>query len=682
MSDHLFDLTDYGIESAELFGGPMLIGLVVIDGGIQSSEMFGASELFEEPPTIISIPSLPKEDDEVLIPMPLCIFVGVIDLTNYSIPSAESFTPTYIPQAIVSQENFGTFRWGMELTALSIPIPENQVGGITIVNVLVYGIATREKFGIANVASLQEKPTLDLSVEKQFPEFVRENHPQFLKFMKAYYEWAESVGNVLHESKSISEYQDIDTTIDDYAEQLFKEFLTYIPRDVLVNRATLLKFVKQFYRAKGTEKSYKFFFRMLYNLNVEFYYPRVDILRASDGKWIQPKTVRVVPVEGDITKLIAQKIRGTSKNCTAFVERMFGIQEGPLFGYELFLNRSSVTGIFLPNEIIEAEVPNATTGKLEYIKARVAPIPVKVNITNPGSNYSIGQEFEIEGTRDKGFGGKVKIERVGPLGEIVKTRIISYGLDYDPEYPVTVDFSKPIYTPPVYGQSVDGATISVATITPAQGTVVLGATAEYPGYYLNEDGQLSTSKYLHDGEFYQQFSYVTFVNESLNQYREILKRLIHPIGLKHFGGVRIQNLLKTKLTNPNDTSFPVKRTIQNHLFGKLGLKTGYAIHNSILKHQESLSLGRNNYSIYRDRFTYKPFQKYDANVEIPNATPPYWGVYGDLQNQKAITPIKSFGHLKPADVERIRRGDKNNILSDAHVQLTIDETGDPDDPET
>ena len=50
-----------------------------------------------------------------------------------------------------------------------------------------------------------------------------------------------------------------------------KEFLNSFPRDIDVNTSTLLKHIKDFYRSKGNENSFRYIFRLLFDIeDVEF----------------------------------------------------------------------------------------------------------------------------------------------------------------------------------------------------------------------------------------------------------------------------------------------------------------------------------------------------------------------------------------------------------------------------
>ena len=57
---------------------------------------------------------------------------------------------------------------------------------------------------------------------------------------------------------------------------------------------------------------------------------------------------------------------------------------------------------------------------------------------------------------------------------------------------------------------------------------------EYPGRYLNDDGQLSSFNFLEDKDYYQNFSYVVKTNESSTKYERNFNELVHPAGTKMF----------------------------------------------------------------------------------------------------------------------------------------------------
>ena len=155
--------------------------------------------------------------------------------------------------------------------------------------------------------SLSKKTSIQIA--QQLPEFVRDdsNYANFVLFLEAYYEWLETQyaananstivsttsQGITYGSKNILNYVDVDETLDDFVQYFINDFLPYIPADISTDKRKLLKISKQFYQSKGTEKSYKFLFRALYNSDVELFNTNDVILRASDGKWIVPKYLRV-----------------------------------------------------------------------------------------------------------------------------------------------------------------------------------------------------------------------------------------------------------------------------------------------------------------------------------------------------------------------------------------------------
>ena len=101
-------------------------------------------------------------------------------------------------------------------------------------------------------------------IESQFPQFYLDEGPQFIAFVKAYYQWLESNGNVLNQTRSLPEYRDIDTTLDQFVQYFISEYLPYFPQDTAINARRLAKLMQPLYGTKSTPISYKFLFRILF----------------------------------------------------------------------------------------------------------------------------------------------------------------------------------------------------------------------------------------------------------------------------------------------------------------------------------------------------------------------------------------------------------------------------------
>jgi len=161
---------------------------------------------------------------------------------------------------------------------------------------------------------------VSLLINKQVPEFVREEYPVFISFLEAYYEFLENAqgtqkNDLITKSKELKDVSDVDVSIDEFEEQFLNTYASYLPKDAQVDKALLIKNVLPLYLAKGNEKSFKLLFRMLFNDEVDIILPRNNVLKASDGKWTVDNILRietdvrsVYTATGNTTFLLAQQV--------------------------------------------------------------------------------------------------------------------------------------------------------------------------------------------------------------------------------------------------------------------------------------------------------------------------------------------------------------------------------------
>ena len=146
----------------------------------------------------------------------------------------------------------------------------------------------------------------------QIPEFVRNEYPIFVTFLQKYYEFLDQEGQVHNKLLNSDEFFDINRTPDVFVPMFVQQYAQYFPQNSRLNQRTLVKFIKDFYEAKGSEKATELLFRVLFNAPIEFYYPSLDILRASDGIWIKNITFKLT-VDSQVTvdpfDLIGKAIR-------------------------------------------------------------------------------------------------------------------------------------------------------------------------------------------------------------------------------------------------------------------------------------------------------------------------------------------------------------------------------------
>jgi hypothetical protein len=111
--------------------------------------------------------------------------------------------------------------------------------------------------------------------------------------------------------------------------------------------------------------------------------------------------------------------------------------------------------------------------------------------------------------------------RSNAVGSIVSLKIVSGGVGYE---------TNPIIDLATQG---DGTAQAFANI-------VTGVYS-YPGRYIDQSGQLSSYMFLENRDYYQNFSYVVQISESIKNYRKAFNDLIHPAGTKMYGQYLFQD---------------------------------------------------------------------------------------------------------------------------------------------
>lgn len=601
------------------------------------------------------------------------------------------------------------------------------------------------------------------SIFTQLPNWAKSSYQNFADFLEAYFEWMEtqSTSGILYHANKIRDYRDIDKTITDFVQYFESHYLKNIPTKLYddsanggpaVDKATFLKNAKKFYSARGSEKSYKLLFRILFNEDVQFYYPKVDMLYASDGKWSYDRIIRITTT-GDIFEFVGRKITGSISGATAAVENAYLISiDGNPVG-ELHLN--NIIGTFVPGETItsgdvtetlfslltsitvdtpgsgyEVGDPVTISGTNTSAEAEIeevkGPLSSTVTILDPGSGYEELPKVTFIGT---GFGAKghatlveTGVLRVEVLnggsgyndalpptvvfpatsstptayatvvnGQVTEVTIITFGTGYTAPPTITFDDSAngnagsnalaKAYLVPTQLQSIvvdnvgrdyssfGGVTVSLegglttdstsyhaivsgnidggiskikitnpgidmvtdvptisfddASGTGAVATATVGGLFVFPGQWVTTDSFVSSDKYIQDSYYYQVFSYVLKSTQSLSNYRDIVKKILHPAGLILFGSVLIE---------------------------------------------ESVEIGPTHRTIERNKFWYPPYdgnrERPDYNLTFPAPNASYWQSpwgYGNTQ-------ISNWSETIIGDVvnQKLKR---TNLAPDPYVNV-------------
>ena len=258
-------------------------------------------------------------------------------------------------------------------------------------------------------------------VQNQFPSFYQEEGPNFIAFIKAYYEYLEQTDKQQHELKKLVEYKDIDDTLDEYIEYFRRTLLAEIPETIVADKRLLAKNIKDFYQSKGTKLSYELLFRILYNEDVEVNYPADQILKVSDGDWRIDRYVTTTHDKNNLT-FIGKTVTGQDSGATALVENVVKRTIRNRVIDQIYL--SNIKGTFAHLEPISLSGTSGTP-HTPIIEAGIA----NFTIVSPGGRYNQGDVVEIL-SDDIGKFGKVVVISTEDLQGAISFSLIDGGSGY------------------------------------------------------------------------------------------------------------------------------------------------------------------------------------------------------------------------------------------------------------
>ena len=114
----------------------------------------------------------------------------------------------------------------------------------------------------------------------------------------------------------------------------------------------------------------------------------------------------------------------------------------------------------------------------------------------------------------------------------------------------------------------------IANIGIASGTATVGTIGETSGEFFGADGKISEDVMrVQDSNFYQDYSYVVRVGQSINEWRDAIKSTVHPAGWNVFGEVEIVGRATIRITAQTLESFTPElastlRTLFIAVFGR------------------------------------------------------------------------------------------------------------------
>ena len=237
---------------------------------------------------------------------------------------------------------------------------------------------------------------LSLFVERMVPDYVREDHPMFITFLRKYFEYLEretDANGELGEYRQITDLiqnLDVDHALDSFIPEFEKQYLHGTPHTAVdptistTDKAFLTKNIQPIYRQKGTTNALNFLFRRDFDSSVETIYPKQWMWRASGSVWYEPEWITILtdketedsnsPYYGETENVVVpetvktlynKKIVGQTSGATAFVDMP---EDVTVSTYEKLL-LTEVSGVFLKDEEVWEDI--GTQLNVVPFKARI-----------------------------------------------------------------------------------------------------------------------------------------------------------------------------------------------------------------------------------------------------------------------------------------------------------------------
>ena len=417
---------------------------------------------------------------------------------------------------------------------------------------------------------------ISLLVASQFPQFIQNDYTTFIEFVEAYYRFLEQDQGALEIVQNAKSYSDIDSTTEAFVNYFLTNYTKSIPYSVLADKRMFVKKVKDLYESKGSELSFKLLFRLLYDVNVDVTYPYDNVLRASDGEWVQKNTVRVKLLDGsydDVVDRYLVLIKDGITYKTSILSKKYLAADH----HEFVLKNSELA----PYEVGDGVTVSSKDGVLLY--GQISGTTIGASILIPGMNFRVAQiiNVNIAGA----VNSQIQVISVNAEGGITGLKILSFGYNFD--VPVTVNLSpsgrvsrsdetfnsttvgfrdvisiqssaayltdptRYFDTDYVQGTDLYGVLTPITStsfntvlggnvtegIDPNLAQIVLqiGAIARYPGKYVSSRGFISDDvNRLPDGILYQPFAYQTESSLDYTYFYDVVSQLIHPAGQRLF----------------------------------------------------------------------------------------------------------------------------------------------------
>lgn len=415
------------------------------------------------------------------------------------------------------------------------------------------------------------------------PKFVIENYPKFVNFLRAYYTWSATEGpDLAMEAMKLA--NDVDLVIEEMLPSYRASYAKNFPIELKTDFRHFAKFLKEFYQLRGTEESYRIFFKAVFNEEASVYFPRIQLFKPSEAVWNKETFFKASATSGNPFDLINAEITGLNNGYKAIVSNV--VKVGDL--YDIYFEEAN--GEFEVGETIVHENISVTivpifkvssfTSTQDWYDSSIIHtngVVLKVDkiiygrivglaITDGGTGYEV-DDVITSTSQYFGTGFKAKVTSVDGSGAITSIAVqrSGFGFSHD-DVDIIVESSsgtgailEPVFDSEFrkikslsFIQNDKYTNGSDLTVTLPNGTQIVftqGVTNTVK-YWVKPQSTPSTGyAKLHDSDYYQEYSYEIQSKADVKAQEESLKALMHIAGLKMF----VKTILQEEVTIDAET---------------------------------------------------------------------------------------------------------------------------------
>jgi hypothetical protein len=385
-------------------------------------------------------------------------------------------------------------------------------------------------------------PHVSSLLEKFVPEHIRSNYPQFIDFIRAYFDYLEESNESAYYQNTLPQQRDIRTQEQEFLALIQKEIGLFVPSEYAADPKIFYDRISDLWRSKGSQEAIETFFRLFLDDVVEIEYPWNRVLIPSDGRWIVEDKLRVSMISGDANDFAGKVVQQVGSDAQARVDRV----ERRVYSDGVIFELTLVKG----TQIAEFD-PRARIVSTDGLEAEIYKSVSGLSITSVGTNYQRGDRIRVKGF--EGFTFTAFVSGIDENGGITDVRFSNYGAGNTPNHVKASNTSELYYFEDFLlyrysddtqvGPSVVEYEIDTDSGSGADFDLRFDAVVTTPGEYRGVRGQLDESIVLQDSDFYQKFSYEVSTSYSTRRWIDALKRTVHPGGMAVFGNVRINETL-------------------------------------------------------------------------------------------------------------------------------------------